>query len=296
VLLCTDFSEAANAAIPYGVAMANDYAAELTILNVGLIFDQLLPSGVDEKSRKGIRDAVAEEALSRLDQIALPANAPRNTRRRFIWAPSAASGIIDFVERKAIDLVVLSSRGRQLIPGILLGSVARNVTAAAPCPVLCVRPPKERFSPERDASRFRARRILVPTDGSERSLEAISHAASLATRHAGDLTVVHVVAVDLWVAGLSFGISELLKGSDSEVKATLKERVTSVAKSFEDEGGKLSIMFKEGRPSEEIAYFAKTHGTDLIVMSRKGRRKTEHRLGGVPERLLRDAPCPVLLV
>ena len=200
------------------------------------------------------------------------------------------------MEENEIDLVVLSSRGRQLVPGILLGSVARNVAAAAPCPVLCVRPPKKGAPPDPAPAPFRARRILVPTDGSERSLEAIRFAGTLARRYAGEVVVLHVFAVDLFLAGMSFGVSELLKGSGAELKADLRKRTIPYLKPLEDQGTKVVLAFSSGRPSEEIGSYAKEQDTDLIVMSRKGRRRTKHRLGGVPERLLRDMPCPVLLV
>jgi nucleotide-binding universal stress UspA family protein len=127
-------------------------------------------------------------------------------------------------------------------------------------------------------------------------MEAVTRAATLARRHAAKVTVLHVLAVDLLLAGLSFGVTELLKGSDGELRSSLRERITPFTKPLESEAIEVTVAFREGRPSEEIGHFAKAHDTDIIVMSRKGRRETEHRLGGVAERLLRYTPCPVLLV
>jgi nucleotide-binding universal stress UspA family protein len=296
VLLCTDFSEPANAAVPYGVALVREYGAELYILHVGISFDHLLSAGSDASTREGMREACSLEALSRLGQIELPPKIPHRVHRRFIWSPSAASGIINFAERKAISIVVISSRGRRLVPGILLGSVARNVAAAAPCPVLCVRPPHKGAIPGQDLSHFKIRHVVVPTDGSERSLEAMAYASALAGRSAAKITVLHVLAVDLWLAGLPFGRSEILKGSAAELKADFQKRIAPFTRSAEQQGIEITVAFAEGRPSEEIGHYAKAHDVDMVVMSRKGRRETEHRLGGVPERLLRYAPCPILLV
>jgi nucleotide-binding universal stress UspA family protein len=47
--------------------------------------------------------------------------------------------IIDFAREHAVDLIVVGSRGRGRLPGLVLGSVSQEVASAAPCSVLIAR-------------------------------------------------------------------------------------------------------------------------------------------------------------
>jgi len=50
-------------------------------------------------------------------------------------------------------------------------------------------------------------------------------------------------------------------------------------------------------PAEEIVQYARDHDIDLIVMGTHGRKNVAHLfIGSVAERVVRDAPCPVLTV
>ena len=56
-------------------------------------------------------------------------------------------------------------------------------------------------------------------------------------------------------------------------------------------------MFLEGDPAEEILRYAADAGTDLIVLGTHGRTGLERLLmGSVAEKVMRDAPCSVLVV
>ena len=59
----------------------------------------------------------------------------------------------------------------------------------------------------------------------------------------------------------------------------------------------MTIVGKSGDPAEEIIRYAAAHSIDLIVMGTHGRTGfTRVLLGSVVERVLRGAPCPVLVV
>src|SRR5205807_10460837 len=56
-------------------------------------------------------------------------------------------------------------------------------------------------------------------------------------------------------------------------------------------------VFLEGEPATEIVRYARESGVDRIVMGTHGRTGTERLLmGSVAEKVLRDAPCSVLVV
>lgn len=83
------------------------------------------------------------------------------------------------------DLLVVGSRGRSSLAGLLLGSVSRACLAHAPCPVVVVRSePKQALS---------HRRVIVGVDGSDHSRQALRLAAEEARLRDAALNVVHAV-------------------------------------------------------------------------------------------------------
>ncbi|QDV49235.1 universal stress protein [Gimesia fumaroli] len=137
---------------------------------------------------------------------------------------------------------------------------------------------------------FTGKKILVPVDFSESSLEAIKKAIQISEAPA-NVTVVHVmVPLDLVSPGVLFG------------GLTDEKRTEHVKKYAKEEFEKYQIEgvgFKTlvGDPGIKIADFAKDNGIDLIVIPSHGYTGiTRLALGSVAERVLRHAPCPTLVL
>ena len=86
----------------------------------------------------------AREDLARhqLDQFvaALPASAPAPPPVAVMRTSSSATdGIVDFLNERAADLVVLGTRGRSGLRALLLGTTAERLVHEAPCSVLVVK-------------------------------------------------------------------------------------------------------------------------------------------------------------
>lgn len=142
------------------------------------------------------------------------------------------------------------------------------------------------------------KRILVPTDFSEPSERSAAYAVELARRYeAEEVHCVHVsdIPADLlatstyYVTGPSEQYIEQIreegrKGLDEFVRKNLA-------------GVPVKTAFLEGRPFVEIIRYARTNKIDLIVISTHGRTGLRHALfGSVAEKVVRKAPCPVLVV
>jgi nucleotide-binding universal stress UspA family protein len=126
---------------------------------------------------------------------------------------------------------------------------------------------------------FNVRKILYATDFSSYSNQAYFHAVALAERHEAGLTVVHVhtTAADC--------------GDRRECRYQL-ETIRPV-----NPGIPVNHVLLEGDPAGEIVHYATDAGIDLIVMGTHGRTGVERLLmGSVAEKVLRDAPCSVLVV
>ncbi|WP_299462837.1 universal stress protein [uncultured Gimesia sp.] len=137
---------------------------------------------------------------------------------------------------------------------------------------------------------FQGKKILVPVDFSESSLEAIKQAI-LISEDPALVTVVHVmVPLDLVSPGVLFG------------GLTDEKRTEHVQKYAKEEFAKHQIegvTFETlvGDPGIKIADFAKEKGTDLIVIPSHGYSGlTRLALGSVAERVLRHSPCPTLVL
>lgn len=137
-------------------------------------------------------------------------------------------------------------------------------------------------------------RILVPTDFSERSTEALEYAISLAKSLHADLILVHVLEPFPYAAvnGMAFInffeerlIPEAQALLDHLSKRPLREKLS------------VETHLTTGIPSREIINLAEREGADLIVMGTHGRTGINHLMAGsVAEKVVRLSPYPVLTV
>lgn len=137
---------------------------------------------------------------------------------------------------------------------------------------------------------FTGKKILVPVDFSESSLEAIKKAIQISEASA-NVTVVHVmVPLDLVSPGVLFG------GLTDEKRTEHVEKYAKEEfKKHQIEGVAFETLV--GDPGIKIADFAKDKGIDLIVIPSHGYTGiTRLALGSVAERVLRHAPCPTLVL
>jgi nucleotide-binding universal stress UspA family protein len=130
--------------------------------------------------------------------------------------------------------------------------------------------------------------ILHPTDFSRQSAGALHLACALARDHRAHLVILHVATEPV----LTFGEAGFPPPID-DCKDVLMDQLQSLeVKSSEV---RLSHRVEEGEPGEEIVRVAALCGADLIVMGTHGRRGLARLLmGSVAERVVREAPCPVL--
>jgi universal stress protein A len=139
-------------------------------------------------------------------------------------------------------------------------------------------------------------RILVPTDFSKHSLNALKYAAALAEKFKAELYLLHVVQdLTLFLPDAMSGMPPYLPPPD-QMLATTRESLDRLAREQLDH---LTVhkLVREGTPFYEIIACAKENHVDLIILGTHGRGLLAHMLmGSVAERVVRKAPCPVLTV
>lgn len=147
------------------------------------------------------------------------------------------------------------------------------------------------------------KKILTTTDFSQTSLDAIPMAAELATHFGSALCLVHVLPVDTptpWEIPpyADFGLASLpLPEYEAQVRQEVERRLAVVASQHVPADVPTTTIVARGDAAGEIQRLAKERGADLIVMATHGWTGWRHLVfGSVAERVLREAPCPVLSV
>ncbi|MCG8469432.1 MAG: universal stress protein [Gemmatimonadetes bacterium] len=276
ILIATDFSPHAEAALGHAVAFARAFDAELHILNVQVPYgptSPLVDAFPEEKE--------AREALRSLwfDGVRLVPALERGI--------AAAPTIMTYADDHDVDLIVMGSHGRRGVRRLLLGSVTEEVLRGGRWPMLTVH---EAETGRDDSTTYR--KILLPVDFSPRTEGQLGVATDLAHRFSAEIELLHVVDPPI-VPELYGPIGPLAV----DLKATTGRALGRLDELADTVGDELTVS-KEivvGRSVHEIEH--KAADADLIVMPTHGYRGFDRiMLGSVTEGVLRRAKCPVLVL
>ncbi len=139
---------------------------------------------------------------------------------------------------------------------------------------------------------FKIEKILVGLDFSPASIQALDYAASLAKPFRATVHLVHVHPPD---EALAPGAGHLLLQS-AEAIERLNEELAGIHRKRVEPFCPENCHIRAGRPYQEIIALAREMDADLIVLSTRGHSGLKHLLlGSTAERVVRNAPCPVLI-
>lgn len=146
---------------------------------------------------------------------------------------------------------------------------------------------------------IRLNKILVPTDFSEFSDVATRYGCEFAERFGAELHLLNVIMSPLVEFAGQAGqhYSKSFTEYEEEIRDATEEKLSEAVTDPVSDPNKVIRTVKVGAPFLEIIQYAKTHDIDMIVMGTHGRTGLKHLLmGSVAERVVRQAPCPVLSV
>jgi nucleotide-binding universal stress UspA family protein len=138
-----------------------------------------------------------------------------------------------------------------------------------------------------------AKTVVVATDFSDGSDEALTQAIELAKQTGATLDILHVVEFGAEV--FPYGLSSFADrgGLIAYIDRELSRRVDVAAAA----GVTARTRLREGSAAHEILEHAREVGADLVVVGSHGRTGLAHALlGSVAERVVRHARCPVLTI
>ena len=130
------------------------------------------------------------------------------------------------------------------------------------------------------------RQIVVGTDLSHDSERAVFYAAELAKALDASLVVVHVDEKAAFVPGSDLAKRELEED---------REQLAALVRQLGDRRVQARALVRPGIPADGLCEAAREEEADLLVVGGPVRSRIP-RIGSVTERIMRSAPCPVVVV
>jgi len=142
------------------------------------------------------------------------------------------------------------------------------------------------------------RTVLVSTDFSDFGDAAISHAFRVAKDYGARVVLLHVLDASpppnpLYAHYYPIPTPEQIRQAEAKAHEELRARIPEALRRSD----RVETQVAQGSPAGEILRVADEQQASLIVISTHGRTGLRRlALGSVAERVIRDAPCPVLVV
>jgi len=291
ILCATDFSNFSNLTIPYGIALAKEFDAKLYICHV-IDFSSIAIYGEFQLNPMDQQARIKKQAAEQLDQLI--------GEQTVKWEPLISAGHIAdevsrLVEEKEIDLVIAATRGRSGLKRLILGSVTERLMRVLSCPLLVVHSPEHEFVNPIN-QQVRLKKILVGCDFSPDSDLAFKHALSLAQEFEATLHLAHVIEPSVYK-----DLTQPENTLGEEIQQGLHDRLTKKLLAMVPEEARNwctpTTCILEGQPYEELGRYANAENMDMIVLGVRGHGLVKTLfLGSTTDRVVRQAPCPVLSV
>jgi nucleotide-binding universal stress UspA family protein len=288
VLFPTDFSRAANTALPHALKLAQKWGTEITILHVATLYSDDPNAPEYQQLDEGNFKEYIEKSLSEISQAM---ESSQKVTTEVVREVAPATGILDFIEEKGIDLTVMGTHGHSALAQFFLGSVAERVVRHAPCLVLTVAQDRKEYRNNPDYQN-----VLVAFDFSEHSKKAAREARDMAFQYGARLQALYVVEQEVhpafylkWRESMARELPQIAEEAKESLKSTLGEE------GLQDLD--VHVEIGDGKAHAEISKFARASEVDLIVMGTHGLSGLDRMLlGSTTERVVRIASCPVLTV
>lgn len=295
ILFPTDFSAHSHAALKYAAGFARSGSGRVLMLNVQ---DARVPANLltlpvhvfeDQENhwllelRAQTKGLLADPLLNGVEVDPLFAEG------------EPAKEIARTAFEHEVDLITIVTRGRNRFSRAFGSSSAEEIVAEAPCPVLATRPPQRDFVEHRGGhTQIRLNRVLLATNFRPSSSAATQIATSISNHLGAELHAVYVIGDYFEQISAMFpegGLAALTR-----FRSHVQERMTQFSRGT---GARAATHISEGRPYQEIVKLAANLDADLIVIGTAVHGSLfggNQVLGSEIERVIRNAPCPVLCV
>ena len=284
ILFPTDFSLSSELALPYATTLARRYGAGVYLAHVlsaeaPIPFEaEPLPAEYDAERHR------VERQMSHLlnSDVLSGLRAEPVLEKGELWA-----ALEDVIRRRAIDLIVSGTHGREGVSKLILGSAAEQIYRQSPVPVLLIGPAA---APDL-LSEGRFARVMFATDLSPASLAALPMAVSMAQENHAELVLLHIVHPAGSVP-VEFDAGDLTE----QLCASALERLRQIAAHCGYDNMRTHV--EVGFALEGILRNAAEMRASLIVLGVRptAPRVRSHIPWAIAHRVVCEARCPVLTV
>lgn len=278
-ILCpVDFFPASDAAVNYAAGLASIYDAEIHLLHVIV---PVVTGGFEYSiDASAIMKSMEEGATREINKLVATVKATGVFVKSEVRVGDVYDTIKSTIEAVKPDMIVMGTHGRRGVERWFLGSTTEKLMRHSPVPLVTISATGERSF---EAPRFR--RILVTTDFSDGTPDALAQAFSVAQENESHITLMHVLEDDLSGKHRSSLVDGVLKRLDDMVPAEAKNWCDVVTR------------VESGVPYRMILRMLEDEKADLLVMNIHGKGMIDRALlGSTAERVVRVSPCPVMLI
>ncbi len=276
ILVAVDSSDSGKNALHQAFKLANEEKCWITVTSV-------VPPYEGEIETLGVRDIRAalrkpcEDAIAEVERMA---RTERMLVKTVCEEGEVYERIVDLADAENCDVIVMGRRGVHHLERSLIGSVTARVIGHTQRDVLVV--------PNGTVVGWKT--IVLATDGSKYSSVATAKAISFAQSYGGALKVVSVADVPAeFYAEAPQAVDDLVKKAKGHVAAVKKQAETA--------GVNAETFVGESEAFEAITRLARERKADVIIIGSHGRTGLRRLLmGSVAEKVIGNAPCPVLVV
>lgn len=289
ILHANDFSPASITAMKYSMRLAHSLSVPLDILHVVPSIGPARFSELDLSAGKDDPDEIVRKVTRAFEQITHQIDGV-DVQYVLGRSPLPGPAILERAMQQKASLIVLGAHGLRAAREGQLGSVAAELVQRASCPVMLV--------PER-----------VPESAADEEVERIVTYVSFA--HLVEPVIVfafqmaRLFGAHLDILALTNGRAlndeiDLPERSTEDLKSALHRQllrtVESESKESAEPFGDVKVHLKSGYDGDTILSFASERKSDLLVIEAPGLAAFESPLERMVERIVNDAPCPVIVV
>lgn len=276
ILVPTDFSKITENAMSVAINIAERFDAEVFLLN---IIEPIIDAGFSAIGTLDFEYTITEEdrfvyELHKVNEKRLAAFGARYYSDKVNLYPTIAidkvgDGILDFIRKYRIDLVVMGTSGENSFEEIFIGNHTEQVMRDAHCPVLCVR---------NQIADFHIKNVVIATDLRSNAHEGMTYLHKILSCFEPEVHLVHVT-----------------KSNSVSIHET-REKLNEFAKNHNIDNFTVNAI-QASNLKTGIQRFATDMKADMIVAFTHGRKGFSHLIkGSISEDLVKQARMPVLSI
>jgi nucleotide-binding universal stress UspA family protein len=290
-----DFSEFSHRAFRYAVSLARHFGSRLFIQHTVEPPQYLLLEGVGPGVVKDSPEKQLHTSREAIRRMLISNKVDSSEVTVLLNQGNIAVRILETIVEEPIALVVMGTHGRKGFNRFMLGSVTEGIIHQAACPVLVISQPEKEIAVP-GMEEFRLRTILLATDFSGHSDQAVTYAIKWGCEWSSRVVIHHTVQeTPSSMRGIVDLFPEFNPYFERQLARAWKE-IRHLVPEQAQQRCEVACDVRHGNPKEEILRVADEKSADLIIMGARGTDGSTLPWGSVSSAVVRDGRFPVLVV